>query len=156
MHGVDHQQLLRRDLIGRKSEAARRRERSVDFPLFGPGAQRLQATGDRDFLRHVLTFPGWEVRTHINFEPTERLNGDARMREITHLLHSNNVGIQPRNVGVHRVDLPSFFRGCRIRTVSRKPLNVPESDCNPTRGRRWRGQARLRRKRPRAWLGKEV
>src|SRR4029077_2890547 len=50
MHRIEKQEPVRRELIGRESETARRHQRAIWFPLFGPGTEGLEPTGNGDFL----------------------------------------------------------------------------------------------------------
>jgi hypothetical protein len=61
------------------------------------------------------------------------------MSEITDFLHSDNISIQPRHVGMDRVDLPCLLRWAGIRTLAGKPLKIPERNRNAPRTSR--GQA---------------
>src|SRR5207237_9276110 len=50
MHGINQEQLARRDFVGGKRESPRWNERAIRFPFLGPCAQWSYTTGDSDFF----------------------------------------------------------------------------------------------------------
>ena len=123
---VDEKDLLRRQLIGGKRETAWRHDGAARFPRFRPRADRLQAAGDRDLLRFLLTFPRWKIRTDVDFESAQRLDGEGGMLEIAHFLQADDVGGELPEIAMDCANLPIFFGARSVGPPAGKPLDVPK------------------------------
>src|SRR5205085_6502728 len=118
----------RRHFVSRESETARRHDRLRWFPKFGPGAEWLQAAGDRHLLRFVLAFTRRKSRADIDFESRQRFHGERRAFVIADFFERDYVGVELGEIGMHGATLAVFFGTRCVRPATREPLHVPESD----------------------------